>query len=61
MTWTKDGYRHPPCIVCKAAIEMGIRDKVQAGRCHIRGIGDVCAYHYHILTSAMTSRGGRST
>lgn len=52
MTWTENGYRHAPCIVCQIATKMGIRDLVKAGRCHIRGIGDICSYHFHVLVEA---------
>ena len=55
MTWTKrGGYRHPPCVTCRVAVDMGIRSMVKAGRCHIGGIGDVCSYHFHVLMEAFS-------
>lgn len=53
MTWTRSGYRHPPCVACQIAVEMEIRDKVKTGRCYVRGVGDVCSYHFHVLTEVL--------
>jgi len=61
MTMTRDGYRYAPCVVCRVATEMGIRDEVQEGRCYIRGVGDVCSRHYHLLAEALTDDGGISS
>ena len=52
MTWTENGYRHAPCVACEVAVKLGLRNRVQNGRCHIRGVGDVCGSHYHILMEA---------
>ena len=52
MTWTKHGYRHPPCVTCKIAVEVGMRSTLKAGRCHIRGVGELCGFHYHMLVEA---------
>ena len=60
MGLTPNGYRHPPCIACKIAVRMGLRDTVDKGRCRIRGIGDVCGVHYRMIASAMTDDGGSS-
>ena len=49
MTMTRSGYRYPSCVVCQVALEKGIRDQVKTGRCYIRGVGDVCAYHFHLM------------
>ena len=60
MGLTPNGYRHPPCVVCRVAVGMGIRDTVDKGRCRIHGVGDVCGCHYRMLTSMMTDNGGSS-
>ena len=60
MTWTRDGYWLPHSKVCKVTVEMWIRDKVQAGRCQIRGVDDICAPHIRILHRIMTDDGGGS-
>jgi hypothetical protein len=61
MVWTKNGYRYPPCVVCQVAVEMKIRDNVVAGRCRIRGIGDVCSFHFHMMHGAMKLEGEPSS
>lgn len=61
MEWTPNGYRYPLCVACQVAVRMGIRNKVDKGRCRIRGIGEVCGQHYKMLTSVMTAPGGSST
>jgi len=53
MTLTKKGgYRYAPCVVCRERAEAGLQEYVRAGRCHIRGVGDVCAPHFHMIQEA---------
>ena len=50
MTQNKTGsYRFPPCVVCKEQADAGLQDAVRAGRCYIRGVGDLCSQHFHMI------------
>jgi len=46
------GYRFAPCVVCKERAEAGLQRYVKPGRCYIRGVGDVCPQHFHMLQEA---------
>ena len=61
MTMTRNGYRLPPCVVCKIARDNGLRSQVVDGRCRISNVGDVCGFHYHMIQDALTDNGGSST
>ena len=53
MTQNKTGsYRFPPCVVCKERADAGLQGAVRAGRCYIRGVGDLCSQHFHMIEGA---------